>query len=371
MRHRPLFVALAAGLVLSLVAILVIGAEAGLRWRERNRETVPGSMESIFYTHDRLRHALIRENNYFGWVHVNEHGMRGASRPLVPTPGTFRIMAVGASTTFDSYVTRDELAWPARLEDELRTRMPAQSIEVLNAGVPGYGVLDNTIRLQTELHRFRPDVIILYHAHNNLFGALRFGDPFPKQGDRTPGAAPTQTAWGRWLGTHSLLYSKARFLWAVRGLRETAGRPEAERQAEEQRRIREGVERFTRDLTAFVILAREFGVRVILPEVVHVSGTQRDSVSPAEADIWRRSTGATSARVVLEGYASYNEAIAAVAERFGLLHIRTSTFGLSGVEWYASEDPIHFNDRGAERMATSMADALASMGVLSTADSAR
>ena len=370
MSRRPLFAALAAGLALSLVSIVVLGAEAGLRWRERNRETVPGSMESIFYTHDRLRHALIRKNNYFGWVQVNEHGMRGASRPLVPTPGTLRIMAVGASTTFDSYVTRDDLAWPARLEGELRARMPARSNEVLNAGVPGYGVLDNTVRLQTELHRFRPDVIILYHAHNNLFGALRFGDPFPRQGDRTPGAASTQTPWGRWLGTHSLLYSKTRFLWAVRGLRETGGAPDTERLAEEQRRIREGVERFTRDLTAFVLLAREFGIRVILPEVVHVSGAQRDSVSPAEAEIWRRSTGATSARVVLEGYAAYNAAIAAVAERFGLPHIRTSSFGLAGVEWYAPDDPIHFNDRGAERMATSMADALTSTAVLA-ADSAR
>ncbi len=371
MSRRPLFAALAAGLVLSLFAIVVLGAEAGLRWRERNREAVPGSMESIFYTHERLRHALIRENDYFGWVRVNEHGMRGASRPLLPTPGTLRIMAVGASTTFDSYVTRDELAWPARLEGELRARMPAQPVEVLNAGVPGYGVLDNTIRLQTELHRFRPDVIILYHAHNNLFGALRFGDPFPKPGDRTPGATRTQTPWGRWLGTHSLLYSKARFLWAVRGLRDPGGTSVAERQAEEQRRIREGVERFTRDLTAFVLLAREFGIRVILPEVVHVSGAQLDSVSPVEDEIWRRSTGATSAQVVLEGYATYNEAIAAVAQRFGLPHVRTSTFGLAGVEWYAPEDPIHFNDRGAERMAKSMADALTSMAVLSAAGSAR
>ena len=119
-----------------------------------------------------------------------------------------------------------------------------------------------------------------------------------------------------------------------------------------------------------MILAQEFGIRVILPEVVHVSGTQRDSVSPAEAEIWRRSTGATSARAVLEGYAAYNAAIAAVAERFGLPHIRTSAFGLAGVEWYAPDDPIHFNDRGAERMAASMADALTSTAVLA-ADSAR
>src|SRR5688500_10159884 len=82
-------------------------------------------------------------------------------------------MTVGGSTTVDGDVTKDEKAWPARLEFWLDSLESCRRFEVINAGVSGYRVIENVIRFQTELYRYRPDVIVLYGSeHNDLLSAL-------------------------------------------------------------------------------------------------------------------------------------------------------------------------------------------------------
>src|SRR5512145_888193 len=51
-----------------------------VRYRERTRETVPASMPFLFYRHERLRYALVRDQDYYAWAHVNASGFRG--RPV-------------------------------------------------------------------------------------------------------------------------------------------------------------------------------------------------------------------------------------------------------------------------------------------------
>ncbi len=69
-----------------------------------------------------------------------------------------RILADGGSTTFDATVTADDSTWPAQLERLLVANHGPGSVEVLNAGVPGYAVFDNFIRLQSDLYRLKPDI---------------------------------------------------------------------------------------------------------------------------------------------------------------------------------------------------------------------
>ena len=106
-RARTLLAVFSA--TLALTTGLLLG-EFAVRYRERHRTTVPGSTPLLFYRHSRLGHALVRNYDYFGWIHVNRQGFRGASVPLDKQPGTLRVMAVGGSTTFDDFVTRDEAA---------------------------------------------------------------------------------------------------------------------------------------------------------------------------------------------------------------------------------------------------------------------
>jgi lysophospholipase L1-like esterase len=88
-------------------------------------------------------------------VRINAQGFR-ADREYspVPPPGVSRIVAVGDSFTFGNGVEVHE-SFPSLLE----RRLPAT--EVINLGVPGYGVDQQLLMLESRGLRFRPDVVLL------------------------------------------------------------------------------------------------------------------------------------------------------------------------------------------------------------------
>jgi lysophospholipase L1-like esterase len=360
-------VALAVGVTLAAFVVLASVAEVASRYRERHRTTVPGTMPMLFYRHVRLRHALVRNLDYFGWIHVNGQGFRGPEVVVKKAPRALRIMAVGSSTTFDPGVG-DQATWPARLQLWLNRRVGDRPVEVINAGVPGYFVIDDVIRLETELFQYKPDVIVLYEGHNDLFSALRRGRETPGPVTDTPSEVQPVTPWGHWLSRHSLLYGK--LVERVKALRfgATGRRALANAQTaglSDDEIIEWGARQFERDLSTFLSVARTLGIRVVIPEMVQASGVgavaEQDSGLVRE---WRQAVPFASPPTVLRGYLRYNAELRAVAERFGATYVPTGLFGLAGSEWYQAGDPIHFNDRGAERMAQRLAEALAASPAL-------
>ena len=124
-------IAIVSGISVSMAAVSLGGAEFAVRYRERHRATVPGAMPTLFYPHYRLRHALVRNRDYYGWITVNADGFRGGPVAVEKGDIDLRIMVVGGSTTFDSFVEDgDESAWPARLEHRLTTTETSAKIEV-------------------------------------------------------------------------------------------------------------------------------------------------------------------------------------------------------------------------------------------------
>ena len=367
-----LLVVLLSGLV-TLVALSLAG-EFAFRYREWHRASVPGTMPLLFYRHARLGHALVRSYDYFGWIHVNAQGFRGAEVAEAKRPGVARVMAVGGSTTFDSFVSGDERAWPARLAFWLRQLAPGRPVEVVNAGVPGYRVIDNLIRLQTELYRFNPDIIILYATHNDLIGALRLAALSREDGSAgstspTPGEVPVVTPWEHWLSRHSMLYSKVFYRWKALNFAWEGKRVNPTGSASPSDALLErGLDQFERDLTSFLVVARGLGIRVVVPEVAHISGVGTLSeANPGIQTIWARAMPLVSVSTVLSAYHRYGQRIRAVADRLGVTFIPTAAFRLKGAEWYSESDPIHFNDLGADRMGEAMARALLEANVLGPA----
>jgi lysophospholipase L1-like esterase len=363
--------ALLLGAVVLAAAAVALGGEVAVRYRERHRSTPSGTMPLLYYRHARLGHALVRDFDYFGWVHVDREGFRGPEVAVEKAPGTVRIMAVGSSTTFDPAVSGDAATWPARLQVWLKRLAPQRPVEVINAGVPGYRVMDHVIRLEVELYRFHPDVVILYEGHNDLFGALRRAPEHLPAFSGTPEETPTVSPWTHWLSRHSLLYGE--LVGRFKALRFSAAGQRFRGQARVSTApadavIDSGAAQFERDLRVFLGVARSLGIRMVVPEVVHVSGVgvveEPDSTTHRE---WSYTMPFARVETVLRAYVRFNSVLRDVAACFGATWVPTTSFGLDGRAWYDAGDPIHFNDRGADRMAQRLAQALLSAGVLEVA----
>jgi hypothetical protein len=87
-------------------------------------------------------------------------------------------VALGGSATF-SYLTDDTEIWTRRLEDKLRARF-GDSIEVVNAGVPGYSAFTSKVNYLYRIRALEPDAVLLYHAWNDMkfFRRIEEGEGF-------------------------------------------------------------------------------------------------------------------------------------------------------------------------------------------------
>ena len=84
---------------------------------------------------------------------------------------------MGESTTFGCTLRPDEKPWPEVLQKLIQDRLhPKRPVEVINAGVPSYNVMDTLYRLRTEILPYKPDLIITYHGVNG-FSLLQDGFP--------------------------------------------------------------------------------------------------------------------------------------------------------------------------------------------------
>jgi lysophospholipase L1-like esterase len=100
-------------------------------------------------------------------MQINSDGFRGARDFVKPKPpGTIRIAAMGASSTF-GYYDHDDETYPTLLQGILEKSHPNLRIEVMNLGIPHYR-LDNILALaRAELAGLEPDFVVLYAGYNN------------------------------------------------------------------------------------------------------------------------------------------------------------------------------------------------------------
>jgi len=357
-KRRLLVAATAITAIFAVSLVLALGVgEAAVRYRERHRTVVPGTTPTLYYRHARLRHALVRDFSYYGWATVDSFGFRKTNGGGAPGSRRPSVLILGGSTTFDPQVSRDDHAWPARLETVLREGPSAFSGQLINGGVPGYRMMDILIRLETELGGFQPDLLLLYESHNDLYTAL--GPRPPRSFDPRPGRAITRAPWTAWLEEHSLLYAKLAGRWQA--LRSRSG-------AEARSRIASAVPwdsildaaavSFERDVESIVAVAQARRIPVVLMTVTHVSAADSVVRDTAIARVWSYTVSGTPPDVVLEGYRRFADCLHRVAQRRGVPIIDGARSGVTGPEFYAEGDPIHFNDVGADRFAHYVASQL-------------
>ncbi len=99
-------------------------------------------------------------------LHVNDDSFRGD--PVSKDPETFRIFTLGGSTTY-SYTLPYWETYPARLEQKLSSAYPKRKIQVENAASDWYSSEHLLIRYLFDLKDYKPDLVIVMEAINDLF----------------------------------------------------------------------------------------------------------------------------------------------------------------------------------------------------------
>jgi lysophospholipase L1-like esterase len=98
---------------------------------------------------------------------INSHGFRGPEYETVKPPGTFRVVTLGASSTF-GYRSRDDETYPVYLEQLLRERGdPARRFEVINLGIPHSNSTQIRNLFLAEGLALSPDVVTFYEGAND------------------------------------------------------------------------------------------------------------------------------------------------------------------------------------------------------------
>jgi lysophospholipase L1-like esterase len=153
-------------------AVTLIAAEIGFRLVfPQVFDVHPRGMysadEAVGYALTPGFNGILERAEFSHEVDTNALGLRGAE-PRPRRANTFRIVCLGDSFTWGFGVqTSDTFA--ARLEQALADKYPALDIQVLNAGVPGYGTADQLRFLESRSAMLDPDLVVLQFLPGNDF----------------------------------------------------------------------------------------------------------------------------------------------------------------------------------------------------------
>jgi lysophospholipase L1-like esterase len=148
--------------------------EGALRVRQRIRYGSPAAgIRDPMLAFDEQAGVFVPRPGYEidgGRIHIkiNSLGFRGDEFSREKPPGTFRIVCLGASTTFNAESSSNEWTWPHRLQEKLRVAYPGRHIEVINAAVGGYTSTELVKVLHYRVLPLDPDLVIYYEANNEI-----------------------------------------------------------------------------------------------------------------------------------------------------------------------------------------------------------
>ena len=107
--------------------------------------------------------------------HVNSLGYRGPAIAMPKPAETYRIVAVGGSTTYGLFLDLWQLAYPRQLQEMLQRDYGHDQVELINAGVPQYSTWESAVNMLLRIPDLAPDLVIIYHGINDV--GIRLTDP--------------------------------------------------------------------------------------------------------------------------------------------------------------------------------------------------
>ena len=339
--------------------VILIGipllAESAVRIRDATRFGSAAPSEQLYVSHPRLGKVLRPGAELKGattHVKINSFGFRGNEIDVVKSANTFRVACLGASTTFGTYSSCNEAAWPAQLESQLNDTFPHLKTEVINAGVPGYTVSQSLTNLQERVLALQPDLVVIYHAPNDISYEQR--RCFEPRASTARSAEPMALV--KWLSKNSLLFEKvSKNVEIRRNVGETAQRHD-HLPASAAKNFRERIEALVDECRAHRI-----GV-VLCSAATQFRADQPASVQSKAAETALYYNKHLSVQGLIRSYRSFNGVIRSVAVD-GNIPFADVFAAVPGESMYFG-DSIHFTDLGEQLVADCVHDAILGSGLV-------
>ena len=339
--------ALVLVLLLGIVFVLLL-AEGGVRLRQWVKTGTAQSFTDMYRVDETIGLRVLKPGFRSNSISINSTGFRGPEIVSPKPEGVIRIAFLGASTTFNAEVSSGAAAWPSIVIERLHQTYPQAKFDFVNGGVPGYIVAASRKNLQHKVAALKPDVIVVYHATNDLSGEVR-------QRAVQAGIAGAADA-GRqsWLERHSLLWELVvKNLRVMQAQRDTSADRTQTLTIDAQTLGRW----FEPELGALLREAKATGARV----AVATFSTRLRAEQSADA----QREAAVSARVympfmtaegLVAGYRRYNDIIKQLAMAEGALLIADEHRIPGDAVHFV--DSVHFSDAGSRVMADRVFEAL-------------
>ncbi len=174
---EKLFRLLRDGLIIVLVTgVLLLAVELGLRWVYGAPGKVQQQIAYAFHPDYLIALKPGMEKRYIRspqnggdtiYWRTNAAGFRG--KELLHDP-ELRVMVYGDSNIQGEFSALDS-SYAGKLESYLQAALQRE-VEVINAGIIGFGPDQSLIRMTGEVARYRPDVVIFHVFADNDFGDL-------------------------------------------------------------------------------------------------------------------------------------------------------------------------------------------------------
>jgi len=338
-------IALTSVLVVLVIVMMLGFAEGTVRLRQWLVEGHSGKLSDLLMLQGDLR--VLRPDARTRTISINSLGFRGPPLTQAKPTENLRIAFLGASTTFCAEVSGNNMTWPHLVSDAVQQKYPDISVDYVNAAAPGYTVKSSLLNFRRRVAPLRPDVIIIYHATNDISWetrSLALQQGIYKERDKERSS---------WLAEHSqLLYLVVKNLRII-DVQSDASNARTRLEFSSS----EFGEHFRDDLRQLVIEAKK------VSEVVAVATFSHQIRPEQTAEQKLKAAGSAlyympfmEPQGLMEAFRRYNQIIVEVANETGTLLIDGEGMIPGNSEYF--NDTVHFKDAGSRIMARRVSDAL-------------
>ncbi|GJL54347.1 MAG: hypothetical protein NPIRA02_14790 [Nitrospirales bacterium] len=281
-----------------------------------------------------------------GRIQINSLGFRSPELQMPKPNGTVRLAFLGGSTTWCAEVSGNEMTWPHLVWKELQQSYPEITFDYLNAAVPGYSVGESLVTLEHRVKSLSPDVIVIYHATNDLSYITR-------KLARAQGIFSGRTEDTSWLAQWSLAWFLIKKNLELNERQQMAKTGKAQLVFQPQEIARE----FSEQLEPLVQASRSVAPLVALATFSHKfrkEQTVEEQIQAMNTSIYYMPY--MTPQGLLEAFDAYNGVIREIAQTQNILLIGGEN-RIPGDDQHFN-DSVHFKDAGSQAMATRVMDAL-------------